>query len=44
VFIPDDAICSSNDKFHDCLRELYDNRFASQIEVTTAETVLATWA
>jgi len=43
VFIPGDAICSSNDKFHDCLRELYDNRFTSQIEVTTAQTVLASW-
>lgn len=43
VFIPDDAICSSNDRFHDCLRELYDNRFTSQIEMTTSEMVLATW-
>lgn len=43
VFIPDDAVCSTMDKFHDCLRELYDKRFASQIEVTTSESVLATW-
>src|SRR5687768_15638545 len=43
IFIPDDAICSSKDKFHDCLRELYDKRFTSQIEVTTSESVLATW-
>ncbi len=44
VFIPQDAICSSNDRFHDSLRDLYDNRFTSQIEVTTTETVLTTWA
>lgn len=43
VFIPGDAICSSNAKLDDCLHELYEARFASQIELTTSESVLATW-
>jgi nicotinamidase-related amidase len=39
-----DAVCSSVDKTHDALMELYRTRFSEQIEAVTLEEVLSSWA
>ncbi|HMM09208.1 MAG TPA: cysteine hydrolase [Paracoccus solventivorans] len=38
-----DALCSSSDRTHDDLMELYLHRFSVQIETAGAEEVLAAW-
>lgn len=39
-----DALASSSDESHDALLDLYNKRFDIQIELATAEEVIATWA
>jgi nicotinamidase-related amidase len=43
VIIVTDAICSSVDKTHDALMELYRSRFSEQIEAVTMQDVLEHW-
>jgi nicotinamidase-related amidase len=43
VILLEDAVCSSADETHDALMTLYRNRFSLQLEVASAETVLANW-
>jgi len=43
VVLPEDALCSSSDTTHDALMTLYGGRFAEQIEVASAETILGCW-
>ncbi len=38
-----DAICSSVDRTHDALMEVYRTRFSQQIEAVTVEEVLSAW-
>jgi nicotinamidase-related amidase len=44
VILVRDGVCSSSDKGHDALLELYYRRFSIQIETADAETVLSRWA
>ena len=43
VVLVADAVCSSSDRGHDAIMAIYRERFARQIEVAAAETVLALW-
>ena len=43
VIIPSDAICSSSDRTHDALMQLYHERFGQQIETASAEEIIAAW-
>jgi nicotinamidase-related amidase len=43
VIIVEDALCSSSDAGHDALMTLYRNRFAEQIELTTAAELTTIW-
>ncbi|WP_338001547.1 isochorismatase family cysteine hydrolase [Aminobacter anthyllidis] len=38
-----DALCSSSDKTHDALMELYHSRFSQQVEAATVQQVLEGW-
>ncbi len=38
-----DALCSSADKTHDAMMDVYMNRFAQQVECVTTETILDSW-
>jgi hypothetical protein len=38
-----DAVCSSSDEGHDSLMTLYHQRYAEQIEVADAVTILERW-
>ena len=44
VVIVSDAVCSSSDKAHDALVDLYHDRFSHQIETAECDEVLDTWA
>ncbi len=44
VVVVRDALCSASDRTHDALLTLYEERFGQQIEVATADTILADWA
>jgi len=41
VILVRDAVCSSSDEGHDAMMKLYHQRYAEQIEVTDAATVIA---
>jgi nicotinamidase-related amidase len=43
VILVRDAICSSSDEGHDALLKVYHRRYAEQIEVADAETILREW-
>lgn len=43
VVIVTDAVCSSADKTHDALLELYRSRFSEQVETVSVEDVLSNW-
>ncbi|MCX8570742.1 cysteine hydrolase family protein [Aminobacter sp. MET-1] len=43
VVLVTDALCSSSDKTHDALMELYRSRFSEQIEIANLEEVLGAW-
>lgn len=43
VILVEDAVCSSSDRTHDALMTLYNSRFDLQIEVASADEVLAFW-
>lgn len=43
IIVVQDAICSSSDLTHDALLTLYNTRFDLQIEMATAEQLLACW-
>ena len=43
VIVVADALCSSSDIGHDALLTLYRERFSQQIELTTAENLIAQW-
>jgi nicotinamidase-related amidase len=43
VVVVPDAICSSSDTGHDALLTLYRERFAEQIEIADAESILRNW-
>jgi nicotinamidase-related amidase len=43
VIIARDAICSSSDRTHDFLLNLYETRFDVQIEVATVDEIIAAW-
>ena len=44
VVVVSDAICSSSDKAHDALIDLYHDRFSQQIETAEADEVLDAWS
>jgi nicotinamidase-related amidase len=44
VILVRDAVCSSSDKGHDALLELYQRRYSVQIETADAETILRAWS
>ena len=44
VILVTDAVCSSSDKGHDMLLELYQERYTQQIETVDSETILSLWA
>ncbi len=43
VILVRDALCSFSDETHDALMELYITRFSEQLEVASADEVLANW-
>jgi nicotinamidase-related amidase len=43
VVLAADALCSVSDRTHDALMTLYRERFGQQIELASAEAVLANW-
>jgi len=43
VIVVDDAVCSSSDEGHDALMKMYHQRYAEQIEVADAATILSRW-
>lgn len=43
VVLARDALCSASDRTHDALLTLYEQRFGQQIEVATADVILAGW-
>ena len=43
VVLATDAICSSVDKTHDAVMELYRSRFTEQVEAVSIEEILTTW-
>jgi nicotinamidase-related amidase len=43
VIVVRDAVCSSSDKAHDALLDLYHKRFGVQIETADAEEILRGW-
>ncbi len=43
VVLVRDAVCSSSDEGHDALLQLYQRRFAVQIEAASAEDILEHW-
>lgn len=43
VVIVTDAVCSSADKTHDALMELYRSRFSEQVEAVSTAEVLDGW-
>lgn len=43
VVLVTDALCSSSDKTHDALMELYNARFSEQVEIATMREVLEGW-
>ena len=43
VIIVRDAICSSSDKGHEALMEVYHSRFSEQIETADADEILTAW-
>ncbi|UYN97848.1 MAG: cysteine hydrolase [Enhydrobacter sp.] len=43
VVLPTDALCSSVDRTHDALLEVYRSRFGQQLATTTAERICARW-
>ena len=44
VIIVRDAICSSSDRGHDALMEVYHSRFSEQIETVNADEILDAWS
>ena len=44
VIVASDALCSVSDEAHDALLMLYRERFGQQIEVASADAILAQWA
>ena len=44
VVLARDALCSASDRTHDALLTLYRERFGQQIEVASADTILANWS
>jgi nicotinamidase-related amidase len=44
VVLARDALCSASDRTHDALLTLYRERFGQQIEVASANTILANWS
>jgi nicotinamidase-related amidase len=44
VIIVRDAICSSSDRGHDALMEVYHSRFSEQIETANADEILDAWS
>jgi len=43
VVVASDALCSSSDETHDALMRLYHDRYGQQVEMATADEVLAAW-
>jgi nicotinamidase-related amidase len=43
VILITDALCSSADKTHDAMMDVYMNRFGEQVETVTTETLLESW-
>jgi nicotinamidase-related amidase len=43
VIVVRDPVCSSSDEGHDALMTLYHQRYAEQIEVADAATILERW-
>jgi nicotinamidase-related amidase len=43
VILVRDAICSSSDEGHDALLDVYYRRYAEQIEIADAQTILREW-
>lgn len=43
VILVPDAVCSSSDAGHDALLTLFRERFAEQVEIADAESVLGAW-
>jgi nicotinamidase-related amidase len=39
-----DALCSSADKTHDAMMDVYMNRFGEQVECVTTKTILNSWS
>jgi len=44
VVLARDALCSASDRTHDALLTLYRERFGQQIEVASADAILANWS
>ena len=44
VIVVTDGVCSSSDKGHDSMLELYRARFSEQIEAASIEEILAVWS
>ena len=43
VVLPKDGLCSSTDRSHDSMLELYGNRFGQQVELADIEAILGNW-
>jgi nicotinamidase-related amidase len=43
VIVVRDAVCSSSDEGHDSLMKIYHQRYAEQIEVAEAATIMQYW-
>jgi nicotinamidase-related amidase len=43
VIVASDAVCSSNDKTHDSVLDIYRNRYSLQVEIADTETILRHW-
>ena len=43
VILVTDALCSSADKTHDAMMDVYMNRFGEQVETVTTKTLLESW-
>jgi nicotinamidase-related amidase len=43
VILVTDALCSSSDKTHDAMMNVYMNRFGEQVETVTTSALLVNW-
>jgi nicotinamidase-related amidase len=43
IVLPTDALCSTSDRAHDAIVDLFGARFSSQVEATTTQDLLSRW-